>query len=93
MGSARLLGMQNFIAILLLLPFNLAKLSIHILSKKLTMTYSNVPGPAKPYNYAGATCNSITGFLPAVGDMLCGIVCISHAKVLKLGLITDTEYI
>ena len=35
----------------------------------------------------------MTAFLPAVGDMLCGIVFISHANVLKFGLITDTHYI
>ena len=92
-GSSKLLGMQNFISVLLLLPFNLAKHSITLLSKKLTMTYSNMPTSLKPYDYAGYKCTSMTGFLPAVGDMLCGIVFTSHANVLKFGLITDTHYI
>ena len=45
-GSVALLGMQNMIACLLLMPFNIAKQSFTILSRKLTMVYSNMPGPS-----------------------------------------------
>ena len=92
-GSSKLLGMQNFIRLLCMLPFNLAKLSISILARKITMTYSNMPSPTKNHNYNGAICKSIFGFLPAVGDMMCGIVAISHGQVLKIGLITEKHYI
>jgi len=93
MGSPKLLGMNNFIWLLLLLPFNLAKLSIGFLSKKLTMSYSNMPSPTKNYNFAGAKCNSMCGFSPAVGDMLCAFIVISHGQTLKVGFITDKHYV
>ena len=92
-GSVKLLGMQNFIGFILLFPFNLAKLSISDLSKKLTMTYSNVPGPYKNYDFNGSKCNSMVAFLPAVGEMLCGLSFLSLGEISKFGLITDTHYI
>ena len=90
MGSSKLIGMKAFIGSLLMLPFNLGKLNFRILSKKMTMTYSNMPAPKSRYNYGGVRCNSITAFLPAVGEMLCGIVACSHGNTMKFGLVTDT---
>ena len=44
-GSAKLIGTENFIRLILMLPFNLAKQSINSLTKKITMTYTNMPCP------------------------------------------------
>ena len=92
-GSPKLFGMQKFIALLLILPFNLFKLSIKVLTKKLSMTYSNVPSPVKNYVYCGYKCNSWSGFLPAVGDMMCGFAVVSHGTIIKGALMSDIEYI
>jgi len=37
-----------------------------------------MPSPTKNYVYDGVKCNYMTGFLPAVGDMLCGTAIVSH---------------
>ena len=56
------------------------------------MTYSNMP-TGENYDFGGiATCKSITGFLPAVGEMQGGIVAIQHGSILKIGFITDIHY-
>ena len=56
------------------------------------MSYSNMPtGPN--YDFGGiATCKSITGFLPAIGEMAGGLVAIQHGNILKYGLITDIHF-
>ena len=52
-----------------------------------------MPTTSVNYDFGGiATCNSITAFLPAVGEMQGGLVAIQHGNVLKLGLITDTHF-
>jgi len=92
-GSSKLIGTKNFIRLILMLPFNLAKQSINELTKKITMTYTNMPCPSAGYDFGGYKCKSFTGFLPAIGDMLCGLSVVTHGQVLKLGLATDRAYI
>lgn len=88
-GSIKLLGMQNFTNLMTLLPFNLAKLAIGQLSKKLSMTYSNMPGPENNMTFNNSKLNWLSAYLPAVGEMLCGMVAISQGKIMKVNLITD----
>ena len=60
-----------------MLPFNVAKLAFQFLSKKLTFTYSSVPTPREGFVWNKTIkSKSLACFLPAVGDMLCGIVSI-----------------
>ena len=60
-----------------MLPFNIAKLAFKFLSTKLTFTYSSVPTPREGFNFNNKIkSKSLACFLPAVGDMLCGIVSI-----------------
>jgi hypothetical protein len=92
-GSIYLLGMQHFVNLILMLPFGLAKTTFNIMTSKLTMMYSNMPSPSVNYNFKTAKCNSMTVFLPACGDLLCGLIAISHGKIMKLGLITDKAFI
>ena len=92
-GSIKLLGMQYFMGLLLNIPYNIAKLTISRISKQISMTYSNVPTTSENFDYGGiATCNSITGFLPPVGEMQGGLIAIQHGSILKIGLCTDTHY-
>ena len=92
-GSAKLIGTENFIRLILMLPFNLAKQSINSLTKKITMTYTNMPCPQAGYDFGGYKCHSFTGFLPAIGDMLCGLSVVTHGEVIRFGLVTDKAYI
>ena len=92
-GSIRIVGMHSFIGLLLTIPYNIAKLTISRISKQISMSYSNMPTTSENYDFGGiATCNSVTGFLPAVGEMQGGLVAIQHGSILKIGLITDTHY-
>jgi len=59
-----------------MLPFNIAKQAFKFLSKKLTFTYSSVPTPREGFVWNNIKTKSLVCFLPAVGDMLCGIVSI-----------------
>ena len=52
-----------------------------------------MPTSKKQWEFAGYKVNSISAFLPAVGDMLGGFVAISHGNALSISLITDTHYI
>lgn len=92
-ASSQLLGMTTFIQWNLLLPFNLAKVSFNYLARRVTLTYSNLSTPEKNYNIDGVKCRAMCAFLPSVGDMLCGIIGISHGSVIKLSLITDKHYV
>ena len=57
------------------------------------MTYSNVPTTQDNFDFGGiASCNSITGFLPPVGEMQGGILVMQHGSILKFCLCTDTHY-
>ena len=57
------------------------------------MTYSNVPTTKEYFDFGGiATCNSVTGFLPPVGEMQGGLLAIQHGNTLKIGLCTDFHY-
>ena len=53
-GSSKLKGLENIIAMTLMLPFYAAKLGINEVSKKISFTISSVPSPKKPWKFAGA---------------------------------------
>jgi len=57
------------------------------------MTYSNMPTTKKQWEFAGYKVNSISAFLPSVGDMMCGFMAFTHGNALSITLITDTHYI
>lgn len=92
-ASTQVLGMSTFLGWNLMLPFELPKAGFNFLARRITLTYSNIPSPVVNYNFGGVKCRAMCGFLPSVGDMLCGIIGISHGALLKLSLITDTHYI
>ena len=74
--------MNSMVALMLMLPFNLAKFGFNQLSEKMSMCYSNMPLPKERYNFGGVRVNSVIGFLPAVGDMQCGMFCASHGNTM-----------
>ena len=61
---------------ILMLPFNIAKNAFNFLSKKLTFTYSSAPVPKEGFKWGNIKTKALVCFLPAVGEMLCGIVSI-----------------
>lgn len=53
------------------------------------MTFTNLCGPALPYNFVGSLSKSIFGFVPSVGELATGFSCISHNGLLKFGMMGD----
>ena len=88
-----LFGTDKLLKIALYLPFNMASGLFKYLSGRATMAYSNVPSPTQNYNFGGVKCNNVTVFLPSSGDMMNGLIAVSHGQVIKLGFITDKHYI
>ena len=92
-GSSLLIGVDRLLKIALYLPFNLSSLLFQYLAGRVTMAYSNVPSPGINYNFGGVKCNNVTVFLPSSGNMMTGLIAVSHGKVIKLGFITDKHFV
>ena len=92
-GSTRLIGMEAASSLALWIPFNFPKHFFNYLTTKITMGYSNVPSPTQNYNFGGKRCNDITVFLPSVGEVVCGLIAVSHGNTIKLGFHTDKHFV
>ena len=51
---------------------------------------TNVPGPAQPLKFCGATLRQTMFWVPASGDVGVGISVLSYAGGVQFGLITDS---
>lgn len=87
-GSSTILGMRLFIAILLQLPYNLAKYSFKILSQKITVTLSSAFWP-KVYHWGDYNCDTVFAFIPSVGDMVFGLSIYCIGNNLTVNMVTD----
>jgi hypothetical protein len=81
------------IKLLLMLPYNLAKIGFNYFSKKITFTYSGMPAPREGFNWYGVKTKSFIVFMPAIGEQLCGILAIACNNIIQVSLITDIHYI
>ena len=71
----------------------MAKLILWTVVKKISLVYSNVPGPRKPMVYFGKETKKMMFFVPGIGTLSAGISIISHVDVLKIGCISDVSRI
>ena len=78
---------------ILQLPYGLAAWAFWWLSKKLTFTFSGMPGARKDWSFGETKVYSLTCFIPSVGDMQVGITQYSAEKTMTVGLATDTHQI
>jgi hypothetical protein len=88
-GSNKLFGSDMLVAALLQLPYNLSKLVFMLLSQKTTFTFSSAKCSDEGYDWGEYHCDSVYGFIPAVGGMVFAISCFSSDNTLKLGMISD----
>ena len=88
-----ILGMDKFVRAHLELPYGLAKVAFWILSKKLSFTFSGMPGPKIPWKYGPYQTHNLGVFIPPVGDMQVGITQFSMGPTFLVGLITDKNQI
>lgn len=57
-------GLSYITELMMCLPFNLAVPAVKLLSSRLTLQFSAVPGPIEPYDWDGIKLTKISGFLP-----------------------------
>lgn len=62
---------------------------LNLFAKKATAVMTNVPGPAKPLTFCGATIRQTMFWVPASGDIGMGVSILSYAGGVQFGLITD----
>ncbi|HRI17321.1 MAG TPA: wax ester/triacylglycerol synthase family O-acyltransferase [Burkholderiaceae bacterium] len=62
-----------------------------LFAKKATAVMTNVPGPAKPLEFCGATLRQSMFWVPASGDIGVGVSILSYAGGVQFSLITDAQ--
>jgi WS/DGAT/MGAT family acyltransferase len=60
-----------------------------LFARKTTAVMTNVPGPAAPLKFCGATMRQTMFWVPASGDVGVGVSILSYAGGVQFGLITD----
>lgn len=60
-----------------------------LFAKKSTAVMTNVPGPAEPLRFCGATLRQNLFWVPASGDIGVGVSVLSYGGGVQFGLITD----
>ncbi len=64
---------------------------VGLFSKKTTAVMTNVPGPAKPLTFCGATLYQNMFWVPSSGDIGVGVSILSYGGGVQFGLITDVH--
>jgi diacylglycerol O-acyltransferase len=64
-------------------------LVLGMFAKKTTAVMTNVPGPAVPLKFCGATLRQTMFWVPASGDVGVGVSVLSYGGGVQFGLITD----
>jgi len=62
-----------------------------LFAKKATAVMTNVPGPATPLKFCGATLRQTMFWVPASGDIGVGVSILSYGGGVQFGLITDRQ--
>ena len=62
-----------------------------LFAKKATAVMTNVPGPAAPLKFCGATLRQTMFWVPASGDIGVGVSILSYGGGVQFGLITDKQ--
>jgi diacylglycerol O-acyltransferase / wax synthase len=64
---------------------------LDLFAKKSTAVMTNVPGPAKPLKFCGATLRQTMFWVPASGNIGVGVSVLSYGGGVQFGLITDKK--
>ncbi len=62
---------------------------LDLFAKKATAVMTNVPGPAQPLKFCGATLRQSMFWVPASGNIGIGVSILSYAGGVQFGLIAD----
>jgi diacylglycerol O-acyltransferase / wax synthase len=64
---------------------------LNLFAKKATAVMTNVPGPAVPLKFCGATLKQTMFWVPQSGDIGMGLSILSYGGGVQFGLITDAQ--
>lgn len=76
-----------------LMPTVLSKLISMDMTNKISLIFSNVPGPKQPLVIAGETVQKLVFFAPGMGSLNASLNICSHADILKVGCVSDDSLI
>lgn len=62
-----------------------------LFAKKATAVMTNVPGPAQPLKFCGATLRQTMFWVPASGEIGVGVSILTYGGGVQFGLITDAQ--
>lgn len=86
-------GMYFMVKVTTLLPAIIAKLLANDQANKLSLVFTNVPGPKTPLVFTGKKCTKLVFFAPALGSLSGALCIVSHCDVIKIGCISDESQI
>lgn len=84
------IGSWFAVVVTLLLPPVVADLLFSRFSDTLTFTFSNVPGPRTPIDFAGVDSKWIGFLVPGLANAATGISVVSHIDTIKVAIVADT---
>lgn len=82
-------AMYYFIYLATLLPSFIASFITKFVASKMSLVFSNVPGPKKPLTFVEKKAKSMFFFVPSLGNLGSGISILSHGDIVKIGCISD----
>jgi hypothetical protein len=86
-------GMYYFLKIALMLPSFIFKPASNFLCDKMSMAFSNVPGPKTPWVINGVKSKKTFFFVPGMAGVASGISIMSHVDIFKVCCVGDEAQI
>ena len=87
--SIQPIGYFYLVKLTMQLPEFVRSFLLELMCEKMSIGFSNVPGPKKPWVVGGKAVDTLGFFMP-VGKSLCASISIcSHASTVKVGVVAD----
>lgn len=82
-------GMYLLVKINSFLPSILGKLISQDTANKISLVFSNVPGPKTPLVFLGKKVSKLVFFAPGISSVATSLSIVTHCDNLKIGLSSD----
>ena len=86
-------AMYFFVKLGTFLPTILSKLIAIDQANKLSLVFTNVPGPKTPLVFTGKKVDKLIFFAPALGSLSGSLSIVSHVNCIKIGCVSDESQI
>ena len=84
-------GMYYMIQLCLLLPNVITKICSYWICDKMSIVFSNVPGPRVPWKFNGKASKKLMFFAPGLSNIGTSISIFSHEDIFKVSICGDTS--